>query len=122
VRSFQNGQGGPKAAAKELVEKAAATATAAAKTAAKTAKSAVVPKAAQAAAAAAAAASNAQDATDITQEIYTDGSSLSNGRVGASAGYGVYFGPGDERYDESSRRAVWWLHGGWLTFVYQECL
>ncbi|KAL2149081.1 hypothetical protein VTH82DRAFT_1767 [Thermothelomyces myriococcoides] len=29
--------------------------------------------------------------------IYTDGSSLGNGRNGASAGVGVYFGPGDPR-------------------------
>lgn len=29
--------------------------------------------------------------------IYTDGSSLSNGRVGARAGVGVYFGPGDRK-------------------------
>ena len=29
--------------------------------------------------------------------VYTDGSSLSNGTVGASAGVGVYFGPGDRK-------------------------
>ncbi|KAL2167447.1 hypothetical protein VTG60DRAFT_1198 [Thermothelomyces hinnuleus] len=29
--------------------------------------------------------------------IYTDGSSLGNGRLGATAGVGVYFGPGDPR-------------------------
>jgi ribonuclease HI len=29
--------------------------------------------------------------------IYTDGSSLANGRAGAVAGVGVYFGPGDKR-------------------------
>ncbi|KAL2143062.1 hypothetical protein VTI28DRAFT_402 [Corynascus sepedonium] len=29
--------------------------------------------------------------------IYTDGSSLGNGRLGAAAGVGVYFGPGDPR-------------------------
>jgi ribonuclease HI len=29
--------------------------------------------------------------------IYTDGSSIKNGRVGARAGVGVYFGPGDDR-------------------------
>lgn len=33
--------------------------------------------------------------------IYTDGSSSRNGRVGAKAGVGVYFGPGDDRYDYS---------------------
>lgn len=31
-------------------------------------------------------------------KIYTDGSSLRNGTMGAKAGVGVYFGPGDERY------------------------
>lgn len=30
--------------------------------------------------------------------IYTDGSALGNGARGASAGVGVYFGPGDERF------------------------
>ncbi len=30
--------------------------------------------------------------------VWTDGSSLSNGRSGARAGVGVYFGPGDSRY------------------------
>lgn len=30
-------------------------------------------------------------------EIFTDGSSRGNGTNGASAGYGVYFGPGDSR-------------------------
>lgn len=30
--------------------------------------------------------------------IYTDGSSLKNGRALASAGVGVYFGPGDKRF------------------------
>ncbi|KAL4905366.1 Caulimovirus viroplasmin-domain-containing protein [Aspergillus multicolor] len=30
--------------------------------------------------------------------IYTDGSSLKNGRVQAMAGVGVYFGPGDSRF------------------------
>jgi ribonuclease HI len=30
--------------------------------------------------------------------IYTDGSSLRNGRVQAMAGVGVYFGPGDSRF------------------------
>ncbi|WBW72405.1 ribonuclease H Rnh1 [Schizosaccharomyces osmophilus] len=29
--------------------------------------------------------------------VYTDGSSLGNGKHGAAAGYGVYFGPGDPR-------------------------
>ena len=31
--------------------------------------------------------------------IFTDGSSLGNGRAGAFAGVGVYFGPGDKRYN-----------------------
>lgn len=35
--------------------------------------------------------------TDVLR-IHTDGSSLGNGTVGAFAGVGVYFGPGDERY------------------------
>ena len=30
--------------------------------------------------------------------IHTDGSSLGNGQIGAYAGIGVYFGPGDKRY------------------------
>ena len=30
--------------------------------------------------------------------VYTDGSSLGNGRVGATAGVGVYFGAGDPRF------------------------
>lgn len=30
--------------------------------------------------------------------IYTDGSSLKNGRTQAAAGVGVYFGPGDSRF------------------------
>lgn len=33
-----------------------------------------------------------------TLRIHTDGSSLGNGRAGAFAGIGVYFGPGDERW------------------------
>ena len=32
-----------------------------------------------------------------TLRIHTDGSSLGNGKAGAFAGIGVYFGPGDER-------------------------
>ena len=32
-----------------------------------------------------------------TVRIHTDGSALGNGKVGAFAGIGVYFGPGDER-------------------------
>jgi ribonuclease HI len=35
--------------------------------------------------------------------VYTDGSSLGNGRVGASAGVGVYFGEGDPRFVLSKR-------------------
>jgi ribonuclease HI len=34
---------------------------------------------------------------DKTVKVYTDGSSLSNGKVGALAGVGVYFGDGDSR-------------------------
>lgn len=33
------------------------------------------------------------------QVVYTDGSSLGNGRAGARAGWGVYWGPDDERND-----------------------
>ncbi|KAM0713610.1 hypothetical protein Q7P37_010572 [Cladosporium fusiforme] len=36
-------------------------------------------------------------ARDSTVKIYTDGSSLGNGQVGAVGGVGVYFGPGDGR-------------------------
>lgn len=32
------------------------------------------------------------------EEIYTDGSTLSNGQEGAVAGVGVFFGDGDPRY------------------------
>ncbi|RVX66790.1 hypothetical protein B0A52_08983 [Exophiala mesophila] len=40
--------------------------------------------------------------------IYTDGSSLKNGQVGARAGVGVYFGPQDPKYDDSplSRKSL----------------
>ncbi|OTA96729.1 hypothetical protein M434DRAFT_95197 [Hypoxylon sp. CO27-5] len=38
----------------------------------------------------------AQDGPDV-QHVYTDGSSLSNGRAGAVAGVGVWFGHGDIR-------------------------
>ena len=31
-------------------------------------------------------------------KIFTDGSSLANGKAGAVAGYGVYFGENDKRY------------------------
>lgn len=31
-------------------------------------------------------------------KVWTDGSSRGNGKVGAVAGYGVFFGDGDERY------------------------
>ncbi|RAL10717.1 RNA-DNA hybrid ribonuclease [Aspergillus homomorphus CBS 101889] len=43
--------------------------------------------------------------------IYTDGSSLKNGRALASAGVGVYFGPGDSRLVDPSanRRALYEL-------------
>lgn len=36
--------------------------------------------------------------TDGWIPIYTDGSTLGNGRTGAVAGVGVFFGPGDRRY------------------------
>lgn len=35
-------------------------------------------------------------------EIYTDGSTLSNGQTGAVAGVGVFFGDGDPRYVTAS--------------------
>jgi ribonuclease HI len=38
------------------------------------------------------------NAFDGPLKIYTDGSSRGNGRVGAVAGVGVFFGPGDDRY------------------------
>jgi hypothetical protein len=34
-------------------------------------------------------------------QIYTDGSSLANGKAGAMAGVGVFFGNGDARYEDS---------------------
>lgn len=37
-----------------------------------------------------------EDETDVVR-VYTDGSSIGNGRSGAVAGVGVYFGPNDER-------------------------
>lgn len=37
-------------------------------------------------------------AGDRTVRIYTDGSALGNGKTGAVAGVGVYFGPRDTRY------------------------
>lgn len=41
----------------------------------------------------------ASSASKSRVKIYTDGSSLGNGKVGASAGVGVFFGPNDPRYD-----------------------
>lgn len=38
----------------------------------------------------------ASDGPDVVH-VFTDGSSRSNGRVGATAGVGVFFGPDDER-------------------------
>lgn len=38
------------------------------------------------------------------QEIYVDGSSLSNGKSGARAGWGMYFGEGDSRNSSGSVR------------------
>jgi len=35
--------------------------------------------------------------------IHTDGSSLGNGKAGAFAGVGVYFGPGDKRYARNQK-------------------
>lgn len=38
------------------------------------------------------------DTIEDLLEIYTDGSTLSNGQTGAVAGVGVFFGDGDPRY------------------------
>lgn len=35
------------------------------------------------------------------EKVYTDGSSLGNGKAGSSAGVGVYFGPNDPRFVSS---------------------
>lgn len=40
----------------------------------------------------------APTSSTVVLDIYTDGSSLGNGKNGASAGVGVFFGPGDKRY------------------------
>lgn len=37
---------------------------------------------------------------DSTVQVYTDGSSRGNGKIGALAGVGVFFGHGDPRYVE----------------------
>ena len=39
--------------------------------------------------------------------IHTDGSSLGNGKAGAFAGVGVYFGPGDSRYHIGPMHKSW---------------
>jgi len=44
--------------------------------------------------------SHASTANSTALRIYTDGSSLGNGHSGASAGVGVFFGVGDDRYVE----------------------
>lgn len=41
--------------------------------------------------------------TDRTMHVYTDGSSRGNGKKGALAGVGVYFGDNDSRYGRSPR-------------------
>ncbi|KFY09139.1 hypothetical protein V492_05582, partial [Pseudogymnoascus sp. VKM F-4246] len=51
----------------------------------------------QIAATTSAAKSRASDAKSKPLSIYTDGSSLANGKVGAVAGVGVFFGDGDDR-------------------------
>lgn len=43
-------------------------------------------------------------------EIYTDGSTLSNGQTGAVAGVGVFFGDGDPRYVSASDSGCLSLH------------
>lgn len=43
-------------------------------------------------------------------EIYTDGSTLSNGQTGAVAGVGVFFGDGDPRYATDSDTGCLFLH------------
>lgn len=42
------------------------------------------------------------DSQNSMLRIYTDGSSLGNGKNGAIAGVGVFFGPGDKRYAHPS--------------------
>lgn len=53
----------------------------------------------QIAATTSAAKSRASDSKSKPLSIYTDGSSLANGKVGAVAGVGVFFGDGDDRYE-----------------------
>lgn len=43
-------------------------------------------------------------------EIYTDGSTLSNGQTGAVAGVGVFFGDGDPRYVTASGTSWFFLN------------
>lgn len=43
-------------------------------------------------------------------EIYTDGSTLSNGQTGAVAGVGVFFGDGDPRYVTASDTSCLFFH------------
>lgn len=52
----------------------------------------------QIAATTSAAKSRASDSKSKPLSIYTDGSSLANGKVGAVAGVGVFFGDGDDRW------------------------
>ena len=63
----------------------------------KTSPAASVEKTVQIAATTSAAKSRASDAKSKPLSIYTDGSSLANGKVGAVAGVGVFFGDGDDR-------------------------
>jgi ribonuclease HI len=48
------------------------------------------------------------DAKSKPLSIYTDGSSLANGQVGAVAGVGVFFGDGDDRYVSTCRPEHYW--------------
>ena len=43
-----------------------------------------------------------RESSDKSIHVYTDGSSRGNGKKGALAGVGVYFGNGDSRYDKPS--------------------
>lgn len=69
----------------------------------KTSPAASVEKTVQIAATTSAAKSRASDAKSKPLSIYTDGSSLANGKVGAVAGVGVFFGDGDDRYVSTCR-------------------
>ena len=51
---------------------------------------------------------------DQLQVVYSDGSCTKNGRIGAQAGIGVYWRPGDERYNYAS-------YVYFLEIFYKQC-